>query len=151
MSTDPQMTAEPEKTIEPQLTTEPNSTHEAGEAAVPGLPTEPPKKASIFTANLKKLPGVSHLAALNLLDGDGNVAASIENKAGSQGSLAVYNHLGLVYGAITAEAARKGLELYAEHTEDALAHPGKHPNIDRLLEIADGRRPTLRVKHVFAV
>ncbi len=43
-----------------------------------------------FAENLKKLPGISHLAALRLLDVDGEVLATIENKAGSQGSLAVY-------------------------------------------------------------
>ena len=103
-----------------------------------------------FAENLKKLPGISHLAALNLLDADGNVVASIENKAGSQGSLALYNHLGQTYGAITPEAAEKGLELYAEHTGDARQHPGKHPNIDRLLALTETGQ-TLRVKHVFAV
>ena len=102
-----------------------------------------------FAENLKKLPGISHLAALNLLDADGNVVASIENKAGSQGSLALYNHLGQTYGAITPEAAEKGLELYAEHTGDARQHPGKHPNIDRLLALTETGQ-TLRVKHVFA-
>ncbi|MEZ7910922.1 MAG: DUF2322 family protein [Propionivibrio sp.] len=105
---------------------------------------------SEFAANLKKLPGISHLAAINLLDAEGNVIDTIENKTGSQGSLAVYNHLAQTYGAITPEAARKGLELYAEHTEDARTHPGKHANIDRLLAlVAEGR--TLRVKHVFAL
>ncbi len=105
---------------------------------------------SEFAANLKKLPGISHLAAINLLDAEGNVIDKIENKTGSQGSLAVYNHLAQTYGAITPEAARKGLELYAEHTEDARTHPGKHANIDRLLAlVAEGR--TLRVKHVFAL
>ena len=103
-----------------------------------------------FSENLKKLPGISHLAAINLLDADGEPVAVIENKAGSQGSLAVYNHLAQTYGAITPEAAKKGLELYAEHTEDARAHPGKHPNIDRLLALIAENR-TLRVKHVFAV
>ncbi len=62
---------------------------------------------SQFQANLKKLPGISHLAALNLLDADGNVVVTIENKAGSQGSLSVYNHLGQTYGAITPDAASK--------------------------------------------
>ena len=103
-----------------------------------------------FADNLKKLPGISHLAAINLLDAEGNVAATIENKAGSQGSLAVYNHLAQTYGSINVEAAKKGLELYAEHTEDARTNPGKHPNIDRLLAIEQGA-PALRVKHVFAV
>ena len=71
---------------------------------------------SQFAANLKKLPGISHLAALNLLDAEGRVLVAIENKAGSQGSLAVYNHLAQTFGAITPDAARKGLELFAEHT-----------------------------------
>ena len=104
---------------------------------------------SQFAANLKKLPGISHLAAINLLDADGNVVAAIENKAGSQGSLAVYNHLGQLHGAITPEAATQGIEIYAEHSEDARLNPGKHPNIDRLIGLVE-RGETLRVKHVFA-
>ena len=99
--------------------------------------------------NLKKLPGISHLAAINLLDAEGNLLASIENKPGSQGSLAVYNHLAQTYGAITPDAAKKGLEIFAEHSEDAKAHPGKHPNITRLIELIE-TGATLRTKHVFA-
>jgi len=105
---------------------------------------------SQFAANLKKLPGISHLAAINLLDADGNVLVVIENKAGSQGSLAVYNHLAQTFGAITPDAAKKGLELFAEHTEDARTNPGKHPNIDRLLALIEAKG-TLRIKHVFAI
>ena len=101
-----------------------------------------------FADNLKQLPRISHLSAIQLLDGNSTVVATIENKPGQAGSLAVYNHLAQTYGAITADAARAGLELYAEHTEDARANPGKHPNIDRLLALAEGGR-TLRVKHVF--
>jgi hypothetical protein len=102
-----------------------------------------------FAENLKTLPGVSHLAAIQLVDREGNVVDTIENKPGQAGSLAVYNYLGQLFGAITAEAAKKGIELYAEHTEDARKHPGKHPNIDRLLGVA-ADAATLRVKHVFA-
>jgi hypothetical protein len=102
-----------------------------------------------FAENLKQLPKVSHLAALQLIDAGGETVATIENKPGQAGSLAVYNHLAQLYGAITAEAAKKGLELYAEHSEDARAHPGKHPNIDRLVTLlAEGGQ--LRVKQVFA-
>jgi hypothetical protein len=102
-----------------------------------------------FAENLKAMPGISHLQAIELVDAAGAVVATIENKPGQTGSLAVYNHLGQIYGAITAEAARKGLELYAEHAVDAGAHPGKHPNIDRLLALVrDGG--TLRVRHLFA-
>ncbi|MDY0013567.1 MAG: DUF2322 family protein [Rhodocyclaceae bacterium] len=102
-----------------------------------------------FADNLKQLPGVSHLAAIQLLDGADQVVATIENKAGQAGSLAVYNHLAQLYGAIGPEAARKGLELYAEHGEDARLHPGKHPNIDRLLGLVE-RGESLRIKHLFA-
>ena len=100
-----------------------------------------------FADNLKKMPGVAHLEAIRLFDGEKEVGL-IEHKPGQVGSLTLYNHLAQTYGAITPEAARAGLELYAEHTEDARANPGKHPNIDRLLAIAVGGR-TLRVKHVF--
>jgi hypothetical protein len=103
-----------------------------------------------FADNLKQLPGVSHLAVLQLLDGADQVLAVIENKPGQAGSLAVYNHLAQIYGAIGPEAARKGLELYAEHSEDARANPGKHPNIDRLIGLLE-RGEVLRVKQVFAV
>lgn len=102
-----------------------------------------------FADNLKQLPGVSHLAALQLADAEGNVVASIENKAGQTGSLAIYNHLAQIYGAITVEAAKKGLELYAEHTADAQTNPGKHPNIDRLVTLVT-RGGQLRVKQIFS-
>jgi len=102
-----------------------------------------------FSDNLKKLPGISHLAALNLLDAQGEIIAVIENKPGSQGSLAVYNHLAQTFGAITPEAARKGLDLFAEHADEARAHPGKHPNIDRLLAVIEEKK-TLRIKHLFS-
>lgn len=103
-----------------------------------------------FADNLKTFPGVSHLAALDLIDAADAVVATIENKSGQAGSLAVYNHLAQLYGAISPEAAKKGLELYAEHTEDARTHPGRHPNIDRLIGLIE-RGETLRVKQVFAV
>ena len=102
-----------------------------------------------FAENLKKLPGVSHLAAINLLDAEGAVVATIENKPGQAGSLAVYNHLAQVHGAITPQAAAKGVEIYAEHSEDARANLGKHPNIDSLLQLQE-QGQTLRIKHVFA-
>ena len=103
-----------------------------------------------FADNLKTLPRVSHLAALNLIDAADVVVATIENKPGQTGSLAVYNHLAQLYGAISPEAAKKGMELYAEHAEDARAHPGKHPNIDRLIGVIE-RAETLRVKQIFAL
>lgn len=104
----------------------------------------------MFADNLKQLPKVSHLEALRLLDPVGGEVARIENKPGQIGSLVVYNHLAQVFGTINAEAARKGLELYAEHTDEAREKPGSHPHIDRLLAIAAGGE-ALSVKHVFAI
>ena len=92
-----------------------------------------------FAARLKQLPTTTHLAALHLLDADGKAIATIENKPGQAGSVAVYAALAALYGGrITPAAASLGLEWYAEHTADALAFPGKHPNIDRLLAWAQG-------------
>lgn len=90
-----------------------------------------------FADTLKTLPGISHLAALQLIDVvSGDVIHTIENKPGQIGSLAVYNHLAQTFGTITPEAAARGLELYGEHTTDARANPGKHPNVDRLIALS---------------
>ena len=102
-----------------------------------------------FSENLKKLPGVSHLMALHLFDDKGALAAVIENIPGSQGSLTIYNHLAQTFGDITPEAAQQGLQLYGEHVEEARRHPGKHPNIDRLLALGS-MGTAFRVKHVVA-
>jgi len=90
-----------------------------------------------FSDNLKQLPAVSHLAGLQLIDATGAVVATIENKPGQAGSLAVYAALASEFGSINAQAAAKGLDIYAEHTVDARAHPGKHPNIDRLITLIE--------------
>lgn len=92
-----------------------------------------------FADRLKTLPTTHHLAALQLLDAHGAVLATIENRPGQTGSLAVYAALAAQHGGrITPEAAALGLDWYAEHTADARTHPGKHPNIDRLLAWAQG-------------
>lgn len=90
-----------------------------------------------FAENLQNLPSVDHLAALELLNAQGNVIARIENKPGQAGSLKLYAALVAKHGSINLVAAQEGLALYAEHTADAYANPGKHPNIDRLLAIKE--------------
>ncbi len=102
-----------------------------------------------FKDILATLPPVAHLAALILRD-DGQEVARLENKPGQAGSLAVYAHLAAEFGSITPAAAERGLALYAEHTADALAFPGKHPNIDRLLAVRDGQLGTLTAEAVAA-
>lgn len=88
-----------------------------------------------FADNLRQLPSIAHLAAVELLDDTGNVVASIPNQPGKAGSLTVYAALAAKYGSINPAAAQEGLTLFAEHTDDARQNPGKHPNIDRLLEV----------------
>ena len=95
---------------------------------------------STFADNLRQLPSIAHLAELHLIDPAGATVATIENKPGKAGSLAVYHALAARHGRIDAAAAQEGLELFAEHTADARANPGKHPNIDRLLEVIASRQ-----------
>lgn len=100
-----------------------------------------------FADTLKQLPPITHLTGLQLLDEQGAIVATLENKPGQAGSVAVYAALSQRHGgAITVQAAHEGLALYAEHTADARAHPGKHPNIDRLLALVEaGGRYTVKL------
>jgi hypothetical protein len=90
-----------------------------------------------FADNLSQLPPVPHLEALHLVDASGHTSATIENKPGQAGSLAVYAALAGKHGGINVAAAEEGLAIYSEHTADARAHPGKHPNIDRLITVIE--------------
>lgn len=87
-----------------------------------------------FAETLKTLPEFSG-EKLVLTDATGAEVASIANAPGTAGSFRVYAHLARQYGSINVEAAAEGLAIFAEHTEDATLHPGKHPNIDRLISI----------------
>lgn len=89
-----------------------------------------------FNDILLTIDSTDDVLRIELYDG-ADVAGVIENKPGSQGSVKVYNHLFKMYGEINVDAAVEGLALYAEHTDDAENHPGKHPNIDRLLDVLD--------------
>ncbi|PRY09462.1 DUF2322 family protein [Paraburkholderia sp. BL25I1N1] len=93
---------------------------------------------NVFKDNLAQMPGIDGIARIDLVDGKGAVVASIENKPGKQGSLAVYNYLQQTFGALDAKAAEHGLIVFAEHTADARHRPGAHPNVDILLAIAAG-------------
>lgn len=93
---------------------------------------------AVFKDNLHRLPPVDRVQRIDLTDAQGRVVGSIENQPGKQGSLAVYLYLKQQFGALDAEAAAHGLAIFAEHTADARDRPGAHPNVDRLIEIADG-------------
>lgn len=102
-----------------------------------------PSFSEKFSDNLSMLPVMEDVAAIALVDQSGALAGKIENKPGQAGSLRVYCWLADQFGAITPEAANLGLKMYAEHTQDALANPGKHPNIDRLFGIKTPDRTLL--------
>lgn len=100
-----------------------------------------------FKDNLAQLPSIAGLARIDLVDQAGAVVASIPNEPGKQGSLAVYHYLMLCFGALDARAAEHGLAVFGEHVADARAHPGAHPNIDRLLEVL-ARGDVLQIRAV---
>ncbi|KQT51352.1 hypothetical protein ASG47_00115 [Devosia sp. Leaf420] len=94
-----------------------------------------------FKDNLQQLPAIDSIARIFLIDGTDTVIATIENQPGKQGSVAVYQYLQATFGTLDAKAARHGLDVFGEHTADARNRPGAHPNIDRLVAIADGAEP----------
>lgn len=95
---------------------------------------------AVFKENLALLPSIDGIERIDLIDVNASVVASIENKPGKQGSLAVYHYLHQAFGQLDAKAAEHGLAIFAEHTADARNRPGAHPNVDRLLEIASSER-----------
>lgn len=98
-----------------------------------------------FSEVLLSLDDVVDVKRIELYREDGTPAGVIENKPGSQGSIKVYHHLYKIYGGISLDAAVEGLSLYAEHTEDAENCPGKHPNVDRLINVLEDEEP-LQIK-----
>ena len=94
-----------------------------------------------FSDVLLTLDSADEVHRIELYEADGSVAGVIENKPGSQGSVKVFYHLYKMFGGITLDAAVEGLALYAEHTEDAENCPGKHPNVDRLINVLENEAP----------
>ena len=92
----------------------------------------------VFKDNLALLPPIDTIDHIDLIDETGSIVATVENKPGKQGSLAVYHYLNKTFGALDAQAAEHGLAVFAEHTADARNRPGAHPNVDRLLAIVAG-------------
>ena len=85
------------------------------------------QSSATFKDNLQQLPSVDGVQRIDLVDGKGAVVASIENRPGKQGSLAVYQYLKQVFDTLDAKAAEHGLVVFAEHTADARNRPGAHP------------------------
>ncbi|QLB13754.1 hypothetical protein EV697_11012 [Bisgaardia hudsonensis] len=88
-----------------------------------------------FKDKLIELPTIEHLQGINIQLGD-QLIHHIPAVQGKLGSLKVYNALAQEFdGILDMKTAKKGLMLFCEHTEDAKLNPGKHPNIDFLIEV----------------
>ncbi|MFY1027485.1 hypothetical protein CFY87_09915 [Actinobacillus seminis] len=88
-----------------------------------------------FKTVLDSLPAIDHLQGLDVVSNE-KVIHHIPAIQGKLGSLRVYHALAQQFnGKLDRTCAEKGLQLFAEHTEDAKQNPGKHPNIDLLLRV----------------
>ncbi len=93
-----------------------------------------------FAENLALFPAIDHLSGLDIQDAAGKVVHHIPAAPGKLGSLKLYHALAEKFGnRLDAQAATLGLEWFAEHTADAEANPGKHPNIDFLKQVIDNK------------
>ncbi len=91
-----------------------------------------------FQENLAQMPDIAHLRGLDVCDHENKVLHHIPAVEGKLGSLKLYHALAQRFdGVLDAAAAEQGLAWFAEHTADALANAGKHPNVDLLLRVRD--------------
>lgn len=90
-----------------------------------------------FKDYLATFPTIKHLSGLDVIN-SGEVMQHIPAIEGKLGSLRLYYALYEKFdGKLDANTAKQGLEWFAEHTEDAKANVGKHPNIDLLFKVID--------------
>ena len=88
-----------------------------------------------FKDYLATFPEIDHLSRIDVLE-NGTVVHTIPAVEGKLGSLRLYNALSQLFASqLTAESANQGLIWFAEHVNDAKSNPGKHPNIDLLLNV----------------
>lgn len=88
-----------------------------------------------FDEILEQLPAIDHLTGLNVKFGD-EIVWHIPAAPGKLGSLRLYHALSEKFnGRLDRTSAQQGIVWFAEHVQDAKAHPGKHPNIDLLFKV----------------
>lgn len=88
-----------------------------------------------FQDNLINMPAIDHLIGLDICDEEGEILHHIPAVQGKLGSLKLYHALAQEFDyQLNAQAAERGLALFAEHVADAQNHPGKHPNIELLFK-----------------
>ena len=88
-----------------------------------------------FDEILDQLPAIDHLTGLNVKCGD-EIVWHIPAAPGKLGSLRLYHALAEKFNSrLDRTSAQQGIVWFAEHVQDAKAHPGKHPNIDLLFKV----------------
>ncbi|AUZ04217.1 MULTISPECIES: DUF2322 family protein [Vitreoscilla] len=89
-----------------------------------------------FNDYLATFANVDDLSGLNVISADGQLVHHIPAVTGKLGSLKLYNALAAQFnGVLNVQAAEQGLTWFAEHVEDAVQNPGKHPNVDLLIQV----------------
>ena len=89
-----------------------------------------------FQQILQTLPSIEGIQQINIINSQGDIVHSIPAISGKLGSLRVYHALAQQYqGKLDKNSAHQGIIWFAEHYQDALENPGKHPNIDLLLAV----------------
>lgn len=90
-----------------------------------------------FEEILKTLKSAEKVEKIDIVKA-GEVVHTLLNREGSAGSLKVIaNLVDFDNGNIDSTLAKKGLENFGEHVENAIAHPGQHPNVEMLQSIKD--------------
>lgn len=92
----------------------------------------------------KNIESLKHDSALKkiLLYKNSTKIGEIRNVEGEKNSLKIYSHiLEFENGTIDVNGAEKALNLFSEYVEESKKTPGKHPNIDRLIEIIKTKVP----------
>lgn len=102
-----------------------------------------------FEENVNSLQSAAKIEKIDIIK-NGEIVGVIYNDVMTKGSLKIYAHLvDFDNGSIYFEKAKEGLKLYSEMTEDARKTPGKHPNIDHLLNVKENEYLKI-VIHYFA-
>lgn len=101
----------------------------------------------LFEENVNSLKSAARLDKIDIIK-NGMLAGEIRNDIQTKNSLKLYaNLVDFDNGSIYFDAAQKGIELYAEMANDARQNPGKHPNIDHLLNLKEDEYLKIVVHH----
>jgi 2,3,4,5-tetrahydropyridine-2-carboxylate N-succinyltransferase len=90
-----------------------------------------------FEENVNSLRSANDIEKIEIIK-NGEIIRVIKNDVMTKGSLKIFAHLvDFDNGSIYFDDAKAGLKLYAEMADDARKNPGKHKNIDTLLNLKE--------------